>query len=231
LWTHYTSRHPKLQNFRTAYAVNQKLETADYVLQDGDEVGFLPPVSGGQVKSKKLKAKSETRRPKTTRKIRVDSRHSRINKNAVVTRKPLNTDALIKRVAFPGAGAIITFIGVVRDNSRGKAVRYLEYEAYPEMAEQILRDLIAEIHERWSDVRVAIAHRIGKIKIGQASLVIAVAAPHRPEAYQASRYTLERIKAILPVWKKEFATDGESWVEGPVAGEISASHAEAIARG
>jgi molybdopterin converting factor subunit 1 len=224
LWKQYTSRHPKLENFRTAYAVNQKLVTADYVLKDGDEVGFLPPVSGGQVKNKKAKAKSKAKNAKT---IRVNSR---INKDAIITRQPLNTDALVKRVAFPGAGAIITFIGVVRDNSKGKSVRYLEYEAYPEMAEQTLRDLIAEIHERWSDVRVAIAHRIGKVKIGEASLVIAVAAPHRPETYQASRYTIERIKAILPVWKKEFATDGESWVEGPVAGEISPNKAEEIAR-
>lgn len=228
LWKQYASRSPKLQNFRTAYAVNQKLVTADYVLKDGDEVGFLPPVSGG---ARTLEHENTRKGIKPRKKkIRAASRHSRINKNAVVTRKPLNTDALIKRVAFPGAGAIITFIGVVRDNSHGKTVRYLEYEAYPEMAEQILRDLIAEVNSRWSDVRVAIAHRIGKIKIGQASLVIAVAAPHRPEAYQASRYTLERIKAVLPVWKKEFATDGESWVEGPVAGEIAPSQAEKIAR-
>ena len=225
LWKQYAALHPKLGNLRTAYAVNQKLVTADYVLKDGDEVGFLPPVSGGQVKNKKAKVKSKT---KNVKKVRAGSR---ITKDALITRKRLNTDALVKRVAFSGAGAIIAFIGVVRDNSKGKSVRYLEYEAYPELAEQNLRELIAEVHERWSDVRVAIAHRIGKVKIGEASLVIAVAAPHRPEAYQVSRYTIERIKAVLPVWKKEFATDGESWVEGPVAGEISASHAEEIARG
>lgn len=225
LWKQYASSSPRLQAMRAAYAVNQKLVSAEHILKDGDEVGFLPPVSGGQVKSKKAKVKSKT---KTVTRVRVNTR---ITKDALVTTKSLNTDALVKRVAFSGAGAIITFIGVVRDNSKGKSVRYLEYEAYPEMAEQNLHELIAEVKERWSDVRVAIAHRIGKIKIGEASLVIAVAAPHRPEAYQASRYTIERIKAVLPVWKKEFATDGESWVEGPIAGEIPPDQAEEIARG
>jgi len=152
-------------------------------------------------------------------------------KDAFITRKPLDLNSLVQRVAFPGAGAILTFSGVVRDNAHGKAVKHLEYEAYPEMAEQTLRDIIAEIHERWSDTRVAIAHRIGTLKIGEASLIIAVAAPHRPEVYAASRYAIERIKTILPVWKKEFASDGDHWVEGPLAGELPPEKAEEIARG
>jgi molybdopterin synthase catalytic subunit len=151
-------------------------------------------------------------------------------KDAHITRKPLDLQALYNHVAFPGAGAIIVFSGVVRDNSHGKSVKHLEYEGYPKMAEQSLHDIIAEIHERWADARVAIAHRIGKIKIGESSLLIVVAAPHRPEAYAASRYAIERIKAILPVWKKEFATDGAAWVEGPIAGELPPEKAEAIVR-
>jgi molybdopterin synthase catalytic subunit len=229
LWEQYVSQNPRLQAMRAAYAVNQKLVSAEHVLQDGDEVGFLPPVSGGAKTLERENTRKERKPRKTTPKT--SSRPLRLRGDTLVTPKPLNTDALVKRVAFSGAGAIITFIGVVRDNSQGKSVRYLEYEAYPEMAEQNLRELIAEVKERWSDVRVAIAHRIGKVKIGEASLVIAVAAPHRPEAYQASRYTIERIKAVLPVWKKEFATDGESWVEGPIAGEIPPEKAEEIARG
>ncbi len=228
LWKEYAARSPRATNIRAAYAVNQKLVKPDYVLQNGDEVGFLPPVSGGQGKSKKAKAKSAT--PPHKKKISGDSRDSRAKKDAVITRKPLDLSALIKRVAFPGAGAILTFSGVVRDNAHGKSVDHLEYEAYPEMAEQSLRDIIAEIHARWGDVRVAMAHRIGRLNIGEASLIIAVAAPHRPEAYAASRYAIERIKAILPVWKKEFAADGEHWVEGPVAGEWSAEKAEAVVR-
>lgn len=225
LWKEYTVRHPRAASLRAAYAVNQKLVSADYVLKDGDEVGFLPPVSGGaQVKSQKSKVKSESRirNTQSRRKTRRGTWDARI------TRQPIDLNALYNRVAFAGAGAILLFSGVVRDHSQGKAVDHLEYEAYPEMAEQAMRDIIAEIHARWSDVRVAMAHRIGKLKIGEASLVIAVAAPHRPAAYAASRYAIERVKAILPVWKKEFTLDGEHWVEGPVAGELPPAKAEAI---
>jgi len=232
LWKEYTARSPRANNVRAAYAVNQKLVKPDHILHDGDEVGFLPPVSGGQGKSIKAKAKSKNvkRKTKSTKSIRGDLGNSRMNQDALITRKPLNLNALYNSVAFPGAGAIIIFSGVVRDNSHGKSVKHLEYEAYSQMAEQSMRDIIAEMHERWVDARVAIAHRIGKIKIGEASLLIAVAAPHRPEAYAASRYAIERIKAILPVWKKEFATDGAEWVEGPVAGELSLEKADAIVR-
>lgn len=230
LWQAYVAASPRAITIRAAYAVNQKLVQADHVLREGDIVGFLPPVSGGagQATSQKLKAKSKA--PSVKRKTK-NLRAARITADAFITRKPLDVGVFVKRVAFPGAGAIIAFAGVVRDNSQGKNVDHLEYEAYPEMAEQSLRDIIAEIHERWVDVRVAIGHRIGKLKIGDASLIIAVAAPHRPEGYAASRYAIERIKAIVPVWKKEFATDGESWVEGPVAGEIPAEKAEQIALG
>lgn len=220
LWKEYAERHPRTSSMCAAYAVNQKLVSPDYVLKDGDEVGFLPPVSGGQVKGKKAKVKSR-------KSFRGDLRNSRM-KDALITRKPIDLDALYNRVSFSGAGAILLFIGVVRDNSQGKSVDHLEYEAYPKMAEQAMRDIIAEIHARWSDVRVAMAHRIGKLKIGEASLVIAVAAPHRPEAYAASRYAIERVKAMLPVWKKEFTLDGEHWVDGPVAGELPPAKAEAI---
>lgn len=225
LWQEYAARHPRASTMRAAYAVNQKLVQADYVLREGDEVGFLPPVSGGTSKPQ--------RTPRTQTKIKKTSATSARStvKDALITRKPLDVGALYNYVASPGAGAIIIFSGVVRDNSRGKPVKHLEYEAYPQMAEQSIRDIIAEIHERWADARVAIAHRIGKVKIGESSLLIAVSAPHRPEAYAASRYAIERIKAILPVWKKEFATDGAEWVEGPIAGDLPPEHAEAIARG
>lgn len=225
LWKEYTSRSPRAANMRSAYAVNQKLVKPDYVLHDGDEVGFLPPVSGGSEHETSRKARKPRKKI-----ISANSRNSRIIKTAFITRKTIDLNALYNRVAFPGAGAIILFSGVVRDNSKGKSVKHLEYEAYPEMAEQSMRDIIGEIHERWGDARVAMAHRIGKIKIGEASLIIAVSAPHRPEAYAASRYAIERIKAILPVWKKEFATDGAAWVEGPIAGDLTPEKADAIVR-
>ena len=228
LWKQYAGRSPRLGNIRAAYAQNQRLVKADQVLGDGDEVGFLPPVSGGAKISERETARKQ-RKPRK-KDARSGSRTSQ-SKDAFITSKRLDLNALVKRVEFPGAGAILTFSGVVRDNAHGKAVKYLEYEAYPGMAEASLRDIIAEIHERWPDARAAMAHRIGKLKIGEASLVIAVSAPHRPEAYAASRYAIERVKAIVPVWKKEFGVDGDHWVEGPVAGELSPENAEAVARG
>ncbi len=224
LWNAYRANHARLGNIRAAYAVNQKLVKGDQVLREGDEIGFLPPVSGGAQRILNRKG------AKVAKKSNIKSlRSSRLRGDTLITSKPLDLAALIKRVEFSGAGAIITFSGVVRDNAHGKAVKHLEYEAYPEMAEGTLRDIIAEIHDRWADTRVAMAHRIGKLKIGEASLIIVVASPHRPEAYAASRYAIERVKAILPVWKKEFATDGEHWVEGPVAGELPPEHAEQVA--
>lgn len=231
LWKQYAARSPRLENVRAAYAVNQKLAPPDQLLHEGDEVGFLPPVSGGQVKSIKAKGKRQNAKRKTKNARHTLRAEARGKQDAVITRQPLDLNALVQRVAFPGAGAILVFSGVVRDNAHGKAVKHLEYEAYPEMAEQTLRDLIAEIYARWGAVRVAMAHRVGKVKVGEASLIIAVAAPHRAEAYAASRYAIERVKAVLPVWKKEFASDGDHWVEGPVAGEQSPDKAEELARG
>jgi molybdopterin synthase catalytic subunit len=218
LWKQYASRSPRVGSIRAAYAVNQRLVKPDQVLRDGDEVGFLPPVSGGATTRKRT-----TRRPPTRRKAQP-------NADTVITRKRLDLDSLVKRVAFSGAGAIVTFTGVVRDNARGKSVEHLEYEAYPEMAQASMRDIVSEIKERWPQVRVAMAHRVGRLKIGEASLVIAVSSPHRPEAYAASRYAIERIKAILPVWKKEFAADGDHWVEGPLAGDLPPEKADAVVR-
>lgn len=236
LWQEYAARSPRVGTLRirAAYAVNQRLVQPDHVLREGDEVGFLPPVSGGARKQKPQRTQRTQRKTKKnsvtpTTPLRAGSGHS-VARDAVITRQPLDMGALVERVAFPGAGAIVTFSGVVRDHARDKAVEHLEYEAYPEMAEATLRDILAEIRARWHDARVAIAHRVGKLKIGEASLLIAVAAPHRAEAYAASRYAIERIKAILPVWKKEFATDGEYWVEGPVAGALTAEKGEAVAR-
>lgn len=215
LWKEYAATYPRVANFRAAYAVNQRLTKPDEVLHDGDEIAFLPPVSGGS-------------KPQRTQRKRRKNSVSSVAKDAFITRKPIDLNALYRRVTFPGAGAIITFSGVVRDNAHGKSVKHLEYEAYGEMAEATMRDIIAEIKSRWQDARVAMAHRVGRLEIGEASLVIAVSAPHRPEAYAASRYAIERLKAILPVWKKEFAADGEHWVEGPVAGELPPEKAEKI---
>jgi len=131
-----------------------------------------------------------------------------------LTREPLDRNALIAAVSDPAAGGIAIFEGVVRDNARGKQVRYLEYDVYPEMAEQQIRTIIAEAQRRWGVAHVAVAHRFGRLEIGEASVIIAVATPHRAEAFEACRYIIDTLKTTVPIWKKEVATNGEEWVEG-----------------
>ncbi|GHO95752.1 molybdopterin converting factor [Reticulibacter mediterranei] len=131
-----------------------------------------------------------------------------------LTREPLDRDALVAAVSHPSAGGIVVFEGVVRDNARGKQVRYLEYDAYEEMAIAQIRTIIQEAQQRWGVDRVAVAHRFGRLEIGEASVIIVVASPHRAEAFDACRYIIDTLKTTVPIWKKEVATNGEEWVEG-----------------
>ncbi|GCE06335.1 hypothetical protein KDAU_36640 [Dictyobacter aurantiacus] len=131
-----------------------------------------------------------------------------------LTREPLNRDALVAAISHPSVGGIVIFEGVVRDNARGKQVRYLEYDVYEEMAQQQIATIIEEARKRWPIERVAIAHRFGRLEIGEASVIIVVATPHRGEAFEACRYLIDTLKSTVPIWKKEVATNGEEWVEG-----------------
>lgn len=131
-----------------------------------------------------------------------------------ITHERLDRDALVAAVSHPGAGGIVVFEGVVRDNARGKQVRYLEYDVYSEMAVQQIREIVAEAQRRWGVERVAVAHRVGRLEIGEASVIIVVASPHRAEAFDACRYIIDTLKTTVPIWKKEVATNGEEWVEG-----------------
>jgi molybdopterin synthase catalytic subunit len=131
-----------------------------------------------------------------------------------LTREPLNRDSLIEAVSHPSTGGIVVFEGIVRDNARGKQVRYLEYDVYPEMAEQQIRTIITEAERRWGIERIAVAHRFGRLEIGEASVIIVVATPHRSEAFEACRYIIDTLKTTVPIWKKEVASNGEEWVEG-----------------
>ncbi len=130
-----------------------------------------------------------------------------------ITREPLDRTALVAAVTHSSVGGIVVFEGVVRDNARGKQVRYLEYDVYPEMAEQQIRTIIAEAQQRWGVERVAVAHRFGRLEIGEASVIIVVATPHRAAAFDACRYIIDTLKTTVPIWKKEVATNGEEWVE------------------
>ncbi len=126
---------------------------------------------------------------------------------------PLSMDALLERVTSPDRGGVVTFSGVVRNNARDQAIDHLEYEAYPPMAEKELRKILAEVRVLWPHVRLALCHRIGRLEIGDAAVMIAAAAPHRAEAFEACRFAIDTLKGTVPIWKKEFAESGAYWVE------------------
>lgn len=138
-----------------------------------------------------------------------DGRNAERAKLFEVTSAELSVDEVVGRLADPGVGAVSAFVGVVRGVTDGREVSYLEYEAYPEMAEQTLRQIGDEIRERWKTIReVAIVHRLGRLEIGERSVVIALSAAHRQETFGAVRYAIDRLKEIVPIWKKEVWADG-----------------------
>jgi molybdopterin synthase catalytic subunit len=116
-----------------------------------------------------------------------------------------------------GCGALCSFVGIVRSTHRGRRVRYLEYEAFGSLAVKVFGRIESEISSQWPDALIAIQHRVGRLEIGDASVAIVAAAPHRAEAFQACRYAIERVKQVAPIWKHEFFEDGEAWVEGAPA--------------
>jgi molybdopterin converting factor subunit 1 len=126
--------------------------------------------------------------------------------------EPLDAAQIEALVARPAAGAIVTFRGAVRDLAHGRAVEYLEYEVYPSMAQRRLEEIAQEVEARWPDARAAIVHRYGRLQVGEDAVVIAVSHPHRAEAFEGCRHAIERIKEIVPIWKKEVGPDGASWV-------------------
>ena len=135
-----------------------------------------------------------------------------------ITQTPISADEVIGRLADPAVGAITTFVGVVRgvtsarDGTSVKETLYLEYEAYPEMAEGVLAQVGQEVQERWPEVRqVAVIHRVGRLEIGDTAIVIALSASHRRQTFDALHYAIDRIKTIVPIWKKEVWADGAEW--------------------
>jgi molybdopterin converting factor subunit 1 len=171
-------------------AVNQEFTDWSATVSSGDEVAFIPPVSGGV--------------------------HG-VGVLFELTPDPLDARRLEAAVSHKGAGAICTFTGVVRDSSRGRSVTHLDYEAYAEMAVAQMRKIGDEIAEQWPEARVAMAHRTGSLEIGEASVVVSVSCPHRAEAIAACRWGIDRLKESVPIWKKEHAADGTYWIEGDEA--------------
>lgn len=134
-----------------------------------------------------------------------------------VTDQPLDVAAISGSLAERGDGAVTVFVGLVRHHNAGRQVLWLEYETYPALALKAFEQIAAEAAATWTDARLAISHRIGRIEIGDASVVIAAASPHRAEAFAACRYAIERVKQIAPVWKHEHFVGGETWIEGATA--------------
>jgi molybdopterin synthase catalytic subunit len=185
-WSAVIASHPQLTPYRpfTLFAVGQDYVSPDHRLRSGDELCLFPPVSGG--------AGGDIYE---------------------VVERPLSADALAAAVDDPGAGGIALFSGVVRNETGGRPVKFLEYEAYAPMAEAKMREIGADVRQRWPSVkRVAMQHRIGRLEIGESSVLIAVSAAHRQEAFEACKYAIDTLKKIVPVWKKEHFEDGEVWV-------------------
>jgi molybdopterin synthase catalytic subunit len=139
-----------------------------------------------------------------------------------VGRQPLVLEELVRLLTVRGGGtgsegAVATFLGLVRDHNAGRRVRYLEYEAYEPLALRAFERIAAEVHSRWPGVRLALHHRIGTLEIGETSVAIAAASPHRGDAFAACRYAIERVKQIAPIWKREHFDGGDVWIEGATA--------------
>jgi molybdopterin synthase catalytic subunit len=152
--------------------------------------------------------------------------------------EPLNLEritALLAATAGPQAGAdgaVVTFLGLVRNHNVGRGVRYLEYEAYEPLALKAFERIAGEIHERWPAATLALHHRIGRLDVGEASVAIAARSPHRGDAYAACRYAIERVKQIVPIWKHEHFEGGDVWLEGSTADpedEAAREHARRVA--
>jgi MoaE-MoaD fusion protein len=131
-----------------------------------------------------------------------------------LVREPIDAPALIRHVRTADDGAVVTFDGCVRNNSHGRRTLYLDYEAYESMALAKIREIGAQMHEKFAIDRVAIAHRLGRLEIGETSVFIAVSSPHRPAAFKACRFAIDTLKRTVPIWKKEYFADGAVWADG-----------------
>jgi molybdopterin synthase catalytic subunit/molybdopterin converting factor small subunit len=186
-WEAVAHQLPALQPYRpfTLFALRNDYVDADHPLGDGDELCLFPPVSGGSAEPDWIE----------------------------VTAEPLSERAVAQAVEHPGAGGIALFSGVVRDQTGGRRVKFLEYEAHGPMALAKMREIATAIRERWpATARIALVHRIGRLEIGESSVMIAVSSPHRGPAFEACRFAIDTLKETVPIWKKEYFEDGEVWV-------------------
>jgi molybdopterin synthase catalytic subunit len=194
LWGQLESRYPALSRYRSIVltSLNEEYVDRSTVVSDGDELALFPPVSGG---SDSLIAD----RPRELYRL---------------TREAIDARAIAELILRPEDGAICLFEGVVRNNSKGKKTRFLEYEAYETMALKTMEEIGTFVRQAWEIGSVAIIHRLGHMEIGETSVAIVITSPHRKASFDACEYAIDRLKKIVPIWKKEFFEDGEVWVEG-----------------
>ena len=201
IFDHYAGRFPRLGQLSSSIVLARNHEFSDgsACVTDGDEVAFLPPVSGGSA------AADAT----YSHEIQDEAGHF-----FALTRKPIDTRALIVRILAGEDGAVVNFEGVVRNNSKGRKTLFLEYECYEPMAIKTLAAIGREIAACYAIGRIAMVHRMGRMEIGEASVAVIVTAPHRKPAFEAALEGINRLKRLVPIWKKEHFVDGEVWVEG-----------------
>ncbi len=177
-----------------ACSVNQEYAQGTQILKEGDEVGLLPPVSGG------------TQAPSKASQL--------VSAHCAIVREPIDVSALRKRLAHPTDGAAVMFEGVVRNNTRGKRTLYLDYEAYGAMALSEMERLAQGSLEQFRIRDAAVVHRLGRLEIGETSVAIGVASAHRAAAFEACRWLIDSLKRTVPIWKKEYFEDGAVWADG-----------------
>lgn len=182
--------HPKLAQMERSllFAVNEEYATLSDPLTDRDRLAILPPVSGGEPQD-----------------------------IIEITREPIDIANLRLRLLTGESGAVVIFDGVTRNNTKGRRTLYLEYEGYTDMALKTMTQIASEVHEKWPINRVGIIHRLGRIEISESSVVIVVTSAHRRAAFEACHYAIDRLKKIVPIWKKEYFEDGAVWVENEEA--------------
>jgi molybdopterin synthase catalytic subunit len=181
-----------------AVSVNAEYAPAGHLLREGDEVGLLPPVSGGG-----------TTRPAKT----LDEFMDRPTAIAL-TRERIDAEKLVAAAKRGEDGAVVVFDGIVRNNTRGRQTLHLDYEAYEEMALKQMKALAVEARERFGVRAVTLVHRLGRLQVGETSVLIVVASAHRGAAFEACRWVIDTLKKTVPIWKKETFVDGEVWADG-----------------
>ena len=190
------ARYPGLRPYRSIVltSLNEDYVDRSTVVSDGDEVAIFPPVSGGASSGPVI-----ADRPREVYRL---------------TREAIDAREIADMILRPEDGALCIFEGVVRNNSKGKTTRYLEYEAYETMALKTMEEIGEFVRSAWEIGCVAIVHRLGRMEIGETSVAIIITSPHRRASFDACEYAIDRLKKIVPIWKKEFFDDGEIWIEG-----------------